>query len=54
MVWLNSNHFVPVMFFEEKLNVVAGMAVAHATKGLKCIAKNNYKNTGYSIITTGQ
>lgn len=54
MIWLNDKHFVPVVFFEEKLNIVAGIAVAHAAKGLKCIARNNYKNSGYSIITTGQ
>jgi hypothetical protein len=54
MVWLNDQHFVPVTFFEEELNVVAGMAMAHASRALKCIARKDYRNSGYSIITTGQ
>ena len=54
MVWLNTHHFVPVIFFEDKLNIVAGMAAAHACRGLKSIARNNYSTSGYCIITTGQ
>lgn len=54
MIWLNSTHFVPVMFFEDYLNPVAGMALAHATMALKCMARNDMRNSGYSIITTGQ
>jgi hypothetical protein len=30
------------------------MALAHATMGLKCIARNDLRNSGYSIVTTGQ
>lgn len=54
MLWLNNHHFVPVIFFEGTLNPVAGIAVAHAVRGLKSIARNSYTNSGYSIITTGQ
>jgi hypothetical protein len=54
MLWLNSHHFVPVIFFEDRLNTVAGMALAHAARGLKSIARSSYANSGYSIITTGQ
>ncbi len=30
------------------------MALAHATMALKCIARNDLRNSGYSIVTTGQ
>lgn len=54
MVWLNQQHFVPVLFFEKELNPVAGIALAHATMALKSIARNDLRNSGYSIVTTGQ
>lgn len=54
MVWLNPHHFVPVMFFEKKINSVAGIALAHATMALKSMARNDLRNSGYSIATTGQ
>jgi hypothetical protein len=54
MVWLNKKHFVPVLFFERDLNPIAGAALAHAAKSLRCIARNNYLNSGHSILTNGQ
>ena len=30
------------------------MAMAHATMSLKAMARNDLKNSGYSIVTTGQ
>jgi len=33
---------------------VAGIAAAHATRAIKCMARNDLRNSGYSIITTGQ
>lgn len=30
------------------------MALAHATMALKCMARKDMKNSGYSIVTTGQ
>ena len=54
MIWLNPQHFVPVLFTEEKINMVAGMAMAHATMGLKCLARNDLRNSGHAIVTTGQ
>ena len=54
MVFLNDTHFVPVLFCDKQINPVAGFAMAHATRGLKCLATNNLKNSGYSIVTTGQ
>ena len=53
MLWLNDHHFVPVLFLEE-LNPTAGLGLAHATMALKCLARKDYRNSGYSIITTGQ
>lgn len=53
MLWLNDQHFVPVLFLEE-LNSTAGLGLAHATMALKCLARKDYRNSGYSIITTGQ
>jgi hypothetical protein len=54
MIWLNSTHFVPVLFFEDDINAVAGLALAHANMALKSIARNNLITSGYSIVTTGQ
>jgi len=53
MIWLNEQHFVPVMFCENKINPFAGMAMADATRALRCIARNDYKNSGHAIVTTG-
>lgn len=54
MIWLNSQHFVPIIFTENKLSPIAGIGAAHATKALKCMARNDLRQSGFSIITTGQ
>ena len=54
MLWLNDTHFVPVLFSGKEINPIAGMAMAHATMALKSIARSDLKNSGYSIVTTGQ
>ena len=42
------------MFSPKEINFVAGMAMAHASMALKSMARNDLKNSGYSIVTTGQ
>jgi hypothetical protein len=54
MLWLTPQNFVPVLFCEQEINRVAGFALAHATMAIKCMARNDLRNSGYSIVTTGQ
>ena len=54
MLWLNEHHMVPVLFEEERIDQVAGMAAAHACMALKSIARKELRNSGYAIVTTGQ
>ena len=43
-----------MLFSGKEINLVAGMAMAHATMALKAMARGDLRNSGYSIVTTGQ